>query len=74
MPVMQRNADMADTRQQYHGYEARQYGPRCRIPYQNIYYWRMNGRAWFRYLRKTSISKRIKLVFDCPMSKPIQRS
>jgi len=67
---------MADTRQLYHGWEPRRYGPgaRFKIPRANIYYWRMNGRAWFWYLRKAVISKRVKFVFDCPMSKPLNRS
>lgn len=67
---------MADTRQQYHGFEAKSYGPRryAIVPRQNLFYWRMGGRAWFRYLRHASVSKRVKLVFDCPMSKPLSRS
>ncbi len=60
---------MSDPRQQYHGFVARNYGPRRRVPFQNMFYWRMSGRAWFWYLRKASVSKRVKFVFDCPMSK-----
>jgi hypothetical protein len=64
---------MADTRQRYHGWTPRIYGPRHYIPRANLFYWRMEGRAWFGYLRKASVSKRVKFVFDCPMSTPIQR-
>ena len=67
--------EMANTRQHYHGFEARSYGPfRYRTdPRQNLFYWRMEGRAWFGSLRKYAVSKRVKFVFDCPMSKPIRR-
>jgi len=64
---------MADTRQLYHGWRPRVYGPKRRMPRTNLFYWRMDGRAWFGSLRKYAVSKRVKFVFDCPMSKPIRR-
>lgn len=68
---------MADTRQQYHGWVPRHYGPLrySVIPKSNLFYWRIGGRAWFYYLRtqKNATNKRVKFVFDCPMSKPVRR-
>lgn len=64
---------MADTRQQYHGFEARKLQKRWGIVRrQNIFYWRMGGRAWFGYLRKDG-TKRIRFVFDHPMSQEKRR-
>jgi hypothetical protein len=64
---------MADTRQQYCGYEARRYGPGIKVRRQNMLYWRMGGRAWFYSLRKDG-TKRVRFVFDHPMSQDKRRS
>jgi len=66
---------MADPRQQYCGWEARAYGPHryAIVPRQNMFYWRLGGMAWFKFLRKDG-TKRVRLVFDPPMSKPVRRS
>ena len=61
---------MADTRQQYHGFEARKLRNRMGIVrHQNMFYWRMSGRAWFYFLRKKPKNGgRVWFVFDHPMS------
>lgn len=62
---------MADTRQQYHGFEAKSYGPNrySIIRRQNLFYWRMGGRSWFYFLRKAPKKDgRVRFVFDHPMA------